>query len=82
MSVSSRMSGLLLDAGYSYDLETDAAFDLAERAIFAATHRDAYSGGTVRIYHITVDGWERIRETDSMELYFRFEAEKKKAAGM
>ena len=23
-----------------------------------------------------------IRETDSMELYFRFEAEKKKAAGM
>ena len=70
----------VLDSGYSYDLETQAAFDLAERAIFAATHRDAYSGGTVRIYHITADGWERIRETDSMELYFRFEAEKKAAA--
>lgn len=67
----------VLDTGYRYDLETAEAFDLAERAIFAATHRDAYSGGTVRIYHINENGWERIRETDSMELYFRFEAEKK-----
>ena len=68
----------VLDTGYSYDMETSAAFDLAERAIFAATHRDAYSGGTVRIYHITAAGWERIRETDSMELYFRFQGEAKK----
>jgi len=70
----------VLDTGYRHDLATPEAFDLAERAIFAATHRDAYSGGTVRIYHITEKGWERIRETDSMELYFRFEAEKKAAA--
>jgi len=66
----------VLDTGYSYELETNAAFDLAERAIFAATHRDAYSGGTVRIYHIDEAGWHRIRETDSMELYFRFQKEK------
>jgi len=72
----------VLDTGYKYDLTTPEAFDLAERAIFAATHRDAYSGGTVRIYHITAAGWERIRETDSMELYFRFEAEKKAAAAV
>ena len=70
----------VLDTGYRYDLSTSEAFDLAERAIFAATHRDAYSGGTVRVYHINADGWQRIRETDSMELYFRFEEEKKKAA--
>lgn len=57
-------------------VEPDQAFDLAERSIFAATHRDAYSGGIVRIYHITATGWERIRETDSMELYFRFQKEK------
>ena len=49
--------------------------ELAERSIFAATYRDAYSGGTVRIYHIDADGWKRIRETDSMELYFKFKAE-------
>ena len=67
----------VLDTGYKYDLTSDQAFDLAEKAIFAATHRDAYSGGTVRIYHITETGWERIRETDSMELYFRFQAEGK-----
>lgn len=66
----------VLDTGYSYELEVDAAFDLAERAIFAATHRDAYSGGTVRIYHIDQTGWHRIRETDSMDLYFRFQKEK------
>merc|ERR1719440_1482008 len=74
-----RMPGKLfsVDTGYKYDMTSTEAFDLAERAIFAATHRDAYSGGTVRVYHITADGWERIRETDSMELYFRFEAEKK-----
>merc|ERR550537_1677962 len=46
----------VLDTGYSYELETEAAFDLARRAIFAATHRDAYSGGTVRVYHITDKG--------------------------
>uniref|UniRef100_A0A7S2DTS3 Proteasome subunit beta n=1 Tax=Haptolina brevifila TaxID=156173 RepID=A0A7S2DTS3_9EUKA len=66
----------VLDTGYKWDMETAEAFDLAERAIFAATHRDAYSGGTVRVYHITAAGWERIRETDSMELYFRFQGEK------
>ena len=70
----------MLDTGYRHDLTFDQACDLAQRAIFAATHRDAYSGGTVRIYHIDVDGWKRISETDSMELYFRFEAEKKAKA--
>jgi len=70
----------VLDTGYKWDLTSEEAWDLAEKAIFAATHRDAYSGGTVRVYHITEKGWERIRETDSMELYFRFEAEKKAAA--
>ena len=36
-------------------------------------------GGSRRrqVYHITEKGWERIRETDSMELYFRFAEEKK-----
>ena len=56
----------VLDTGYRYDLDFDGACDLARRAIFAATFRDAYSGGTVRIYHIDVDGWKRISEDDSM----------------
>jgi len=71
----------VLDSGYRYDLKFEEACDLAQRAIFAATYRDAYSGGTVRIYHIDVDGWHRISENDSMDLYFKFEAEKKAKAG-
>ena len=38
----------VLDTGYKYDMNFDQATDLARRAIFAATYRDAYSGGTVR----------------------------------
>jgi len=69
----------VLDTGYSYDLKYDQAIDLARRAIFAATYRDAYSGGTVRVYHIDKDGWKRISEDDSMELYFKYKAEKEAA---
>ena len=61
-----------------HELETEAALSLAQRAIFAATYRDAYSGGTVRVYHIDKDGWTRVSETDSMELYFKFRDEKEK----
>jgi len=70
----------VLDTGYRHDLTFDEATDLAKRAIFAATHRDAYSGGTVRVYHIDKDGWKRISEDDSMDLYFKYEAEKAAAA--
>merc|ERR1719284_1145180 len=62
----------VLDTGYRPDLTFDEAVALGQRSIFAATYRDAYSGGTVRVYHIDKDGWKRISETDSMELYFKF----------
>ena len=67
----------VLDSGYSYDLTKEAALDLAQRAIFAATYRDAYSGGTVRCYHIDENGWQRVSENDSMDLYFKFKGETK-----
>ena len=66
----------VLDTGYRYDLTKDEALALAQRSIFAATYRDAYSGGTVRVYHIDQKGWQRMSETDSMELYFKFRQEK------
>mmetsp|Transcript_13955 Transcript_13955/g.23126 ORF Transcript_13955/g.23126 Transcript_13955/m.23126 type:complete len:261 (+) Transcript_13955:23-805(+) len=62
----------VLDSGYREDLTFDDAIELAQRSIFAATYRDAYSGGTVRVYHIDKDGWKRIQETDSMDLYFKY----------
>lgn len=50
----------VLDSGYSMDLDTEAAIDLARRSIYHATHRDAYSGGHVSVYHVKEGGWERI----------------------
>jgi len=63
----------VLDSGYRFDMSDDDAMELARRSIFAATHRDAYSGGIVRVYHIDKDGWHRMSETDSMELYFKYQ---------
>ncbi len=37
----------ILDTKYDYDLSTADAIDLGTRAIYHATHRDAYSGGYV-----------------------------------
>ena len=37
----------VLDSGYKWDLSVDEAYDLGKRAIYHATHRDAYSGGVV-----------------------------------
>ena len=37
----------VLDSGYRWDLGEDEARELGRRAIFHATHRDAYSGGVV-----------------------------------
>ena len=39
----------VLDAEYHYDLEDDEALELGKRSILAATHRDAFSGGYIRI---------------------------------
>lgn len=38
----------VLDSFYRWDMTDEEAFDLGRRAIFHATHRDAYSGGIVR----------------------------------
>lgn len=66
----------VLDQSYRFDMTDEEAFDLGRRAIFHATHRDAYSGGTVRVYTIQKDGWRIISEDDMMILYDRYVAEK------
>lgn len=47
----------VLDAEYHYDLTEEAALELGRRSILAATHRDAYSGGFINLYHVKEDGW-------------------------
>jgi len=68
----------VLDSGYRYDLTDIEAQELGRRAIYHATFRDAYSGGIVRVYHITPEGWVNISNTDCMELHYKYEEENAK----
>jgi len=43
----------VLDSGYKWDLNDAEACDLARRAIYHATHRDAMSGGVVNSEYTT-----------------------------
>jgi 20S proteasome alpha/beta subunit len=53
----------VIDSGYRTDLSVEEAYDLGERAIYHATHRDAYSGGVVNskynifFYHLVDFGY-------------------------
>lgn len=47
----------VLDAEYRYDLTESEALQLGSRSILAATHRDAYSGGFINLYHVKEAGW-------------------------
>jgi len=67
----------VLDSGLKWDLTDQEAYDLGQRAIYHATHRDAYSGGIVRVYHITETGWIKISEVDCKDLHYKFLAENK-----
>ncbi|RUS77340.1 hypothetical protein EGW08_014894 [Elysia chlorotica] len=68
----------VLDSDYRWDLTDQEAYDLGRRAIYHATHRDAYSGGVVNLYHMKVTGWEKISQTDTAELHYQYAAEKMK----
>lgn len=62
----------VLDTGYKWDMTDEEAQELGRRAIHHATHRDAYSGGIVQVYHVKKEGWEVIsRQDTSDELYWK-----------
>ncbi|XP_041740770.2 proteasome subunit beta type-8-like [Coregonus clupeaformis] len=67
----------VMDSGYRYDLSVPEAYDLAQRDIFYATLRDAYSGGTLKLYHMRETGWIKVSQEDIGDLYHRFYNEKK-----
>ncbi|KAK9453346.1 nucleophile aminohydrolase [Dipodascopsis uninucleata] len=47
----------VLDSGYKWDLTDEEALALGQRSILAATHRDAYSGGSINLYQVKESGW-------------------------
>jgi len=60
----------VLDSNHRFDLTVEEACELGQRAIFHATHRDAYSGGTINVYHISENGWKHISARDNNDLYY------------
>ncbi|XP_073962458.1 proteasome beta5 subunit [Choristoneura fumiferana] len=66
----------VLDTGYRWDLTDVEAQELGRRAIYHATHRDAYSGGIIRVYHMNSAGWVNISNEDCSELHYKYQAQK------
>jgi len=60
----------ILDNEYNYDLTVPEAVELGKKAIYHATHRDAYSGGMINVYCITADGWKQYYRGDMNELHY------------
>jgi len=72
----------VLDSGYKWDLTEVEAAELGRRSIYHATHRDAYSGGTVNVYHIKKDGWVKISADDCFDLHQKYQKEKQNVGKM
>ncbi|XP_058495008.1 proteasome subunit beta type-11b [Solea solea] len=61
----------ILDQEVRWELTLQEATAIAREAVYRATHRDAYSGNHVDIYHITSTGWTRRDREDLKEEYYR-----------
>ncbi|XP_053715132.1 proteasome subunit beta type-11-like [Synchiropus splendidus] len=64
----------ILDQGIQWELKTDEAISLAREAVYRATHRDAYSGNYVDIFHVSSTGWTRRKREDLKPEYYREKA--------
>lgn len=62
----------ILDDGYRKDMPLEEAIELARRSIYHATFRDCASGGTVSVYHVTAEGWTKVRGDDVSELHYKY----------
>jgi len=62
----------VLDNGYSWEMTDEEAQELGRRSIYHATHRDAYSGGTCSVYHITEIGWTKISQDNVEHLHYKY----------
>jgi len=58
----------VLDQGYKWDLTDEEAQELGRRSIYAAGHRDAFSGNTCNLYQVKEDGWDFIGMLDFLTL--------------
>ncbi|KAK5859617.1 hypothetical protein PBY51_021162 [Eleginops maclovinus] len=61
----------VLDGRLRWNLSKEEAVSLAREAVFRATHRDAYSGNNVDLFHITAQGWSQRKREELKEEYYR-----------
>lgn len=66
----------VLDAEYREDLTDEEALELGRRSILAATHRDAYSGGFINLYHVKEAGWVKHGFSDTNPIFWNTKLEK------
>jgi len=67
----------ILDTEYKWDMSIAEAVELGKRAIWHATHRDAYSGGVINVFNITAEGWTKHASIDmNVLLYGQYAVEK------
>ena len=50
----------VLDSNYDYEMGVEQARELGNRAIYHATHRDAYSGGVVNCKYMHVPAEDKL----------------------
>jgi len=60
----------VLDQHYKWDLSIEEACELGRRSIYHATHRDAYSGGIINVYHVHENGWTKVSSDDCTILHY------------
>jgi 20S proteasome subunit beta 5 len=66
----------VLDAEYRFEMENEEALELGRRSILAATHRDAYSGGFINLYHVKEEGWVKHGFSDTNPIFWKTKLEK------
>ena len=66
----------VLDAEYRYEMGDEEALELGKRSILAATHRDAFSGGSINMYMVKEAGWVKKGFKDTNPIFWRTKLEK------
>ncbi|XP_056132792.1 proteasome subunit beta type-8-like [Lampris incognitus] len=61
----------VLDQEVQWGLTVEEATSVAREAVYRATHRDAYSGNCVDLFHVTSRGWTRRNREDLKGEYYR-----------
>jgi len=67
----------VLDTGYKWDMSVEEATELGRRSVYHATHRDAFSGGVINVYHVHENGWTKISSDDCYNLHYKYTEENK-----